>query len=260
MCSVESLALAAGQSGFLNAAPDSDGILRRAPVVIALNGRLYPSLAVAAVAKATATEDVALRVAAPNHVLLTLGRSIVPLDGKSDLLLRYRGPKGTFPYVSAADVMAAQVPLESIQDKIVFVGTTALGNRNVMATPLDTLFVGVEVQATVADNLLQQDFVHRPVNGTTFESLAVVGVGITVILLSTTVSLAAGGVGALVALTASWTGAVWLLSTSGIFLSPLYSTAGVILTLTFVTVGKVGRERRRAEMAIRKVESTVLDR
>ena len=37
-----------------------------------------------------------------------------------------------------------------------FVGTTALGTREVVATPLDTLFAGVEVQATVADNLLQQ--------------------------------------------------------------------------------------------------------
>ena len=46
-----------------------------------------------------------------------------------------------------------------------FVGTTALGTREVVATPLDTLFAGVEVQATVADNLLQQDFIRRPEHG-----------------------------------------------------------------------------------------------
>ena len=40
-----------------------------------------------------------------------------------------------------------------LQGQDVFVGTTALGTREVVATPIDTLFAGVEVQATVADNL-----------------------------------------------------------------------------------------------------------
>ena len=85
----------------------------------------------------------------------------MPLDARSSLLLRYRGEKRTFRYVSAADVMRGRMPAEAIRDKIVFVGTNALGTREVVATPLDTLFAGVEVQATVADNLLQQDFISR---------------------------------------------------------------------------------------------------
>ena len=89
----------------------------------------------------------------------------MPLDGKSNLLLRYRGAKRTFPYVSAADVLSGKTPAGAFADKIVFVGTTALGTREVVATPLDTLFAGVEVQATVADNLLQQDFIRRPEYG-----------------------------------------------------------------------------------------------
>ena len=72
-----------------------------------------------------------------------------------------RGEKRSFPYLSAADVLSGAVPREALRDKIVFVGTTALGTREVVATPLDTLFAGVEGQATVADNLLQQDFLRR---------------------------------------------------------------------------------------------------
>ena len=40
VCSLPILAQAAGASGFLNAAPDPDGILRRVPVVAELEGRL----------------------------------------------------------------------------------------------------------------------------------------------------------------------------------------------------------------------------
>ena len=111
------------------------------------------------------------------------GREKIPVDGKSNLLLRYRGKKHTFPYFSAADVLTGQVPTEKLRDKIVFVGTNALGTREVVATPLDTLFAGVEVQATVADNLLQGDFVRRPELGNATESYAAVIAGVAVALL-----------------------------------------------------------------------------
>ena len=156
------LAEAAGASGFLNAAPDPDGILRRVPLVVELDGRLYPSLALAAVASVTGARDMALYVSTVNAASLTIDERIVPLDGKSNLLARYRGKKGTFAHLSAADVMTGDVSPGTLRDKVVFVGTTALGTREVVATPLDTLFAGVEVQATVADNLLRGDFVARP--------------------------------------------------------------------------------------------------
>jgi adenylate cyclase len=254
------LAVAAAHAGFLNGVPDTDGVLRRIPLLIELNGRVYPSLSVAAVAMGTGSRDAALSVMGPNHGSLSLGQLLVPLDGRSNLLLRYRGPRRTFRHISAADVIAEQAPVTSIRDKIVFVGTTALGHAQSVATPLDTSFVGIEVQATVADNLLQQNFVYRPVKGAMLESLVVVGLGLTVTLLAATLGLSAAALTALVMSAALWAGAVWLLSTSGAFLSPFYPTAGVILAFIFVTLVKVGIERRRAETAIRKIESTILNR
>src|SRR4029453_5646258 len=49
VCTLPMLATAGGASGFLNAAPHSDGILRRVPLVIELDGQVYPSLALRAV-------------------------------------------------------------------------------------------------------------------------------------------------------------------------------------------------------------------
>jgi adenylate cyclase len=45
ICSLPLLGAAAGRSGFLNAAPDADGILRRVPLLIEHQSRVYPSLA-----------------------------------------------------------------------------------------------------------------------------------------------------------------------------------------------------------------------
>ena len=137
--------------------------------------------------------DVSLRVANVNSATLWFGSQSVPLDGKSNMLLRYRGPRRTFPYISAADVLSGAAAAGAFKDKIVFVGTTALGTREVVSTPLDTLFAGVEVQATVADNLLQQDYIRRPEYGVARRDAGRAGVGVVASLLVARFGLAWGG-------------------------------------------------------------------
>jgi adenylate cyclase len=173
----------------------------------------------------------------------------VPLDGKSNLLLRYRGAKHTFPYISAADVLSGQTPSGAFKDKIVFVGTTALGTREVVATPIDTLFAGVEVQATVADNLLQQDFLHRPEYGVMVETQVVLGLGIIAALLVGRLGVAWGAFGVSVCLAAVWAGAVYLMSAHGTFVSPLFPTIGLTSALGTMTIARFAVERRRADQA-----------
>jgi CHASE2 domain-containing sensor protein len=249
VCSLPILTQAASASGFLNAAPDPDGRLRRVPLLVALDGRVHPGLALAAVIAATRTHDISLRVIHVNAASLLLDSRSVPLDGKSNLLLRYRGPKHTFPYVSAADVLSGHTGPDTLKDKIVFVGTTALGTREVVATPIDTLFAGVEVQATVADNLLQQDFIRRPEYGVVVETQIVLGLGFFAALLVGRLGLVRGGFGVAVCLAAVWGGAVWLMSANGAFLSPVFPTLGLISALGTMAVGRFTLERRRADQA-----------
>jgi CHASE2 domain-containing sensor protein len=256
VCSLPILGRAAPASGFLNAAPDSDGILRRVPLVAEYGGRLYPSLALAAVVATTGPGDIALRVVNVNAATLEIGNRQTPLDGKGDLLLRYRGKKHTFPYVSAADVLSGAAPGDALKDKIVFVGTTALGTREVVATPVDTLFAGVEVQATVADNLLQRDFIRRPAIGATLESLTVLLLGTAIVLLLAQAGIVAGIVGAGAGVAALWWGEMWLLSARGLFVSPLAPTIGVLGSLAVMTLATFTVERGRANTATREKAST----
>src|SRR5262249_25710861 len=129
ICSLPELTTAAGASGFLNAAPDPDGILRRIPLLLQHNGRVYPSLALAAVTQATGVRHAELQVVNANTLWLTLDDRAVPLDGKSHLPVRYRGVKRTFPYISAADILSDRLQTGAFAGKIVFIGTTALGTR-----------------------------------------------------------------------------------------------------------------------------------
>ncbi len=252
VCSLPKLARAAGASGFLNAAPDTDGILRRVPLVAELDGRVYPSLALASVAAVTGAREMSLRVSNVNAAVLHVEDRAVPVDARSNLLLRYRGQKKTFPYLSAADILNSQIPAEAVRGKMVFVGTTALGTREVVATPLDTLFAGVEVQATVADNLLQQDFISRSPAGSSLDMLLVLIFGLGLILIVARVGVVSGVVGTLIGVAALWWGGAWLLSTQGLFISPLSPTLGLIAALASMTFARFTVERGRAETAGRE--------
>jgi adenylate cyclase len=273
VCSLPMLASAARASGFLNAAPDSDGILRRIPLLVELDDRVYPSLALAAITGMSGASDVTLRINNVNSAVLlfTSGgvtaedraagarerssvdpittTSAIPLDGKGNLLLRFRGEKRTFPYVSAVDVLHGRAGRELFENKVVLVGTTALGTREVVSTPLDTLFTGVEVQATVADNLLQQDFIHRPEYGVILETLVVLALGLATTILVARGGYASGAAGVLSAVATTWAGSVWLLSSGGAFVSPLYPTMSLAAALFASVVAGLTVERRRADRA-----------
>jgi adenylate cyclase len=247
VCSLPSLANAAGASGFLNAAPDRDGILRRVPLLVEFKGRVYPSLALAAVTAADDMRDAVVHALHSNATVLALDHRRVPLDGKGNLLVRFRGRKRTFPYVSAADVLDGRIPVDALRNKVVVVGTSALGTREVVATPLDTLFVGVEVQATVADNLLVGDFLRRPEYQSGIESAATLAAAGLVIGgaargLIAGVALGAGGLAVL------WAMSVWLLA-QGVFVSPVFPTLGWLAAFTAVGIARYGLERKRADDA-----------
>ena len=257
ICNLPVLTAASGAAGFLNAAPDPDGLLRRAPLLMEFRGRLYPSLALAAIAASTEKRPAALRAANVNTSFLVFGDGqSAPLDGRSNLLLRFRGPRRTFPYVSALDVLRGGADPETFNGKIVFVGTTALGTREVVSTPLDTLFAGVEVQATVADNLLQRDILHRTEHGTAIETQAVIISGLVAALLVRRFGLAWGALAVVLTSSALWGGAGWLMSRTGVFLSPLFPTLGVAGALAAMTVARFTIERRRADRAGEEKETS----
>jgi adenylate cyclase len=248
VCDLPVIAAAARRSGFLNAAPDSDGILRRAPLIAELDGRIYPSFALSVYSAIAGASHPELVVSTVNSSTLRLGDLAVPLDGRGNLLLGFRGRKRTFPYVSAVDVLNGAAGA-ALAGKIALVGTTALGTREVVATPLDTQFVGVEVQATAIDNLLQRDFVHRPPAGAAADAAIVVLACAAVAALAAASGVTASACGAVLLIALFWWGAAWLLGSARVFVSPLAPSLGVVFTLGVMTLARFTVERGRAARA-----------
>jgi len=76
-------------------------------------------------------------------------------------LIPFRGPAGTFPRVSLADVLAGDVPDEAIRDRVCLVGADFAASHDVFQTPFHRVdrpdSPGVEVHATVVGSILRGD-------------------------------------------------------------------------------------------------------
>jgi len=252
VCNIPVLAQAASAQGFFNIRPDVDGILRRAPLIVDQGGSIFPSLAVATILAAGKAKTVLVKVETTGTVSLLIDKVTVPLDERGNLLIRFRGPSRNIPYFSAADILDGNVS-EVIQDRIVFIGTTAAGLKDIHATPYDPVFPGVEVHAHILDNLLSGDFIRRPswASGTEAMLLTTFGAITSAVLVWFGPLLCAG---VLMAGTAGlWMGAAWCLGSHGIYLSPLFPFLALIANFTLLSLLKYYREYQRLHAKTRKL-------
>ncbi len=157
-------ALYAKNFGFFNAFPDPDGTLRREAVIARFKGSFYPSLDVAA---AMAYLNLPLNrvevVFGPDGLeKINLGRLSLPTDPEGFVQIDYRGPSGTYPTYSLADVVDHRVPLRAFRNKLVLIGPTALGIADMAVTPFQQMsFPGVEIHANFIDDILNGRFIRR---------------------------------------------------------------------------------------------------
>lgn len=84
------------------------------------------------------------------------------MDEKTQVYIPFRGQQGSFPYVSATDVLNRMVTQERLQDKLVIVGTSSAGLLDLLATPVAEAYIGAEVHANIASGILDQSFRSSP--------------------------------------------------------------------------------------------------
>ncbi len=159
----------AASAGFFNASPlvDSDGVFRRISLVQQHQGALYENLAMAMARLALEEPAVGFNYAGGEPVFyalesLQLGPMRIPVDVDLGALIPYRGRQGSFPYVSAVDVLTDKAPVEALLGTMVIVGTTAPGLLDLRSTPVGEVYPGVEAHANMLSGILDGTIKERP--------------------------------------------------------------------------------------------------
>jgi adenylate cyclase len=186
------LQAAAVGAGHFNPLVDFDGISRRIPLLVEYQGAYYESLAFAMTRALLDFPPVLPGYENPSDDYAGLewlelpgahGGLHVPVDENVAALIPYRGPQGSFPYVSATDVLNDRVPAERLKDRIILVGTTAPGLMDLRATPVATVYPGVEVHANLIAGMLDGVVKQRPAYLLGADALQVLLAGVLMIFL-----------------------------------------------------------------------------
>jgi adenylate cyclase len=159
-------------TGFFNAPPDADGIVRRASLVLPY-GRtknpdewdIYPSLDLmtARAYFGPPAQDMNLIYGPQGIVEIRFGKAqLLHPDGRGQMMINYQGPASTFTHYSIIDVLQKNFSPGAFQGKVILIGATATGIGDLRGTPYGgTTYPGVEIHANVIDNILNQRFLKH---------------------------------------------------------------------------------------------------
>jgi len=176
---------------FFNAVPDFDGVIRSSPLIWGSGPeKFFLSLALQALS---------LHVGKPCIIKydidgvreIQIGDIKIPTDPLGGVIINYRkiqfereaGFSGVFPTISAVDILEDRFDPDYLRGKIIFIGASAVGLKDIRTTPMSQFFSGVEVHATIVDNILAGDVLRKPPYEQAFQSFAIVLIGLLMTLL-----------------------------------------------------------------------------
>lgn len=256
VCAVPDLADAAAFMASVKTLPDRDGILRRMPLVLRYGEHWIPSLPLGAFLAALGENQVVVQWSAAGVLEVRAGKTAIPTDYQGNLLLPFRvKPTDRFRHISAVDLLEGRVESESLQGKIVLIGSSASGLRDTHATPNMPWCPGIDLHALAADAILRADFFVEPGWSLGVQILIVLLTGILISGLMAWTPITLGGFvtgGAVVVLTlGSWT----LFNRWGVYFSPVPGISTLACSCALLTLVRLRSEEKRILDHIRRLSA-----
>jgi len=184
---------AAALGGHFNPLPDpQDGVVRRVPLVAEHDGAYYEALSLSVVRALLGFASLYPGLAGDAAGYGGLewlelkgpqGELRIPVDQNVCAMVPFRGREGSFPYVSASDVLNDRVDPDVLRGKIVLVGATAPGLLDLRSTPVQATYPGVEIHANLISGMLDQTLKIQPSYVIAAESLVILASGLVLVFL-----------------------------------------------------------------------------
>jgi adenylate cyclase len=242
---------AAAGRGLFSIDPESDGIIRRVPVIMTAQGSVVPSLSMEMLRVVTGSSAILVRVDQAGVQSVAVPGLEVPTDrnGQFWVHFNHHDPER---YVSAKDVLQGNVPPDRLAGKLVLIGTSAIGLLDLKTTPLDAAIPGVEVHAQILESVLSKSSLVNPNYAIGAELALAVLFGLAIIIaapmLPASIVIVLGGclIAGLIGLS------LYLFVEHNLlidFTYPLISSWLIYLVLTFVNYFREQKQRRQIRSA-----------
>jgi adenylate cyclase len=242
---------AAAGRGLISINPEHDGIIRRVPVIMEVQGALVPSLSMEMLRVVTHSSAILVRVNNAGVASVAVPGLEVPTDRNGQLWVHFN-KHDPARYVSAKDVLQGTVAPDRLRGRLVIIGTSAIGLLDVKTTPVEAAMPGVEVHAEILESVLTKSLLVSPNYAIGAELTVAVLFGLAIIvaapMLSATVVVLLGAflIAGLIGLS------LYLFVEHGLlidFTYPLISSWLIYLVLTFVNYFREQKQRQQIRSA-----------
>ena len=223
--------------------PDMDGATRWEILALNYGDDWYPqfSLQIARIALGIEMKDMVLYGGSG----IGLGDRFIPTDLSGRVLINYRGRDHSFSYYPASDILNEKIAKDFFKDKIVLVGTSALAVYDQKVTPFSGNTPGVEVNATVVENILLNNFIRKSPGSIEIIIIILTGIslGLTLLKLRSISSafLAAGFIAFYLFLSC------YLLISHNLWTNSIYPVANMFVIFTVQTVVRFFYEEKKTK-------------
>jgi len=248
---VEPIEAAAAGRGLFSINPETDGIIRRVPVVMEAQDVLVPSLAMEMLRVVSRAGAILVRVNEAGIQSVAVPGLEVPTDQNGQFWVHFN-KHDPARYVSAKDVLQDQLPIDRLRGRLVLIGTSAIGLLDLKTTPVEAAMPGVEVHAQILESVLSKSLLVHPNYAVGAELVVAVLFGLAIVaaapMLSAIVVVLLGAI-----LIAGLIGlSLYLFVVQHLlidFTYPLISSWLIYLVLTFVNYFREQKQRQQIRSA-----------
>jgi len=223
---------ALGEASF-NSVPDSDNIVRRVPLFVGLGGQIYPTLVSETLRIAQGSNTFRIKSSGATGeqsfgektgvTAISIGDFEVLTDNQAAIWLHDTGrqPGRDIPVWK---VMEGEVGPAELEGRVIFIGTSAEGLRDIRSSPLSTAIPGVELHVQALEQIFSGELLTRPDWADGVEVLGMLVLGLIIFFgvrwkrVGATATAVLGGAAAAAAIYASW----HMFDTQGLLLDPIY--------------------------------------
>jgi len=238
---------------------EEDSVLRRIYSVTGQQGQEkgmhgYPALSLEAlrVSQGKDTEEVVTTSETEGIKNINVGKYNIPTDKDGGLRVYYSKMPRKDLYVPAWQILSRQVDPAKIKDKIIFIGTSAVGLQDLRSSALGITISGSQIHAEVIEQILDNKFLTRPasLNGGELWAAGIISIGI--IFLAPFIGTGTLALLGTLLIGSGIAGSLYAYGHYGLLLDPVYPSISIVIIFilsSILTNLRTEMERRAVKTA-----------
>ena len=171
--SLEKINNAATGIGSISLLKDVDGIIRSVPLLLNIDGQIWPSLSLEVVRVSNDQKNLLIETNENGVKRVKTRKNIFRTNNNGIINIKYKNFNKK-NYISAIDIINNNFDKDKIENRIILIGVSAQGLFDIVKISNGKIVPGVEIHAHIISNILDDDSISKNLLTTTIENILLV--------------------------------------------------------------------------------------